>query len=103
MNNIARRDLVFEAQFCGIKLGNLDWNQRKYLKVYGFSDGLYNSDDRSTYIRVSTKSVSVFNEFWNGTKIPDIKVNKLAHHLLLFFHIPVKDWGFFLSIKMLEY
>ncbi|XP_052073689.1 von Willebrand factor D and EGF domain-containing protein-like isoform X2 [Mytilus californianus] len=74
MNNIARRDLVFEAQFCGIKLGNLDWNQTKYLKVYGFSDGLYNSEDRSTYIRVSTKSVSVFNEFWKDIKIPDIKV-----------------------------
>ncbi|XP_063420083.1 von Willebrand factor D and EGF domain-containing protein-like [Mytilus trossulus] len=74
MNNIARRDLVFEAQFCGIKFGNLDWNQTKYLKVYGFSDGLYNSEDRSTYIRVSTKSVSVFNEFWKDIKIPDIKV-----------------------------
>lgn len=78
MNNIARRDLVFEAQFCGIKIGNLDWNQTKYLKVFGFSDSLYNFEDRSTYIRVSTKSVSVFNEFWNNIKIPDIKVIRKA-------------------------
>jgi hypothetical protein len=38
VNNIVGRDVVFKAEFCGIKLSTLDWNETKYLKVYGFSD-----------------------------------------------------------------
>ncbi|XP_052074524.1 mucin-5B-like [Mytilus californianus] len=77
LNNIAKRDIVFEAEFCGIKLGNLDWNETKYLQVYGSSDGLYNHQGRSTFIRISTKSISAFNEIWKDVKIPEIKVTVL--------------------------
>lgn len=77
LNSIAKRDIVFEAEFCGIKLGNLDWNETKYLQVYGSSDGIYNHQGRSTFIRISTKSVSPFNEIWRDIKIPEIKVYML--------------------------
>ncbi|CAC5411168.1 unnamed protein product [Mytilus coruscus] len=73
-NNIATKDIIFKAQFCGIKFGATDWQEEKKLKVYGFSDGLYNSGDRSTYIRLSTSAVSAFNEMWQNVQIPNIKV-----------------------------
>ena len=38
INKIASKDATFKPQFCGIKLSTLDWNDTKYLKVYGFSD-----------------------------------------------------------------
>jgi hypothetical protein len=57
VNNIVSKDVVFKAEFCGIKLSTLDWNETKYLKVYGFSDGIYNQQDRSTYIQLSTTTV----------------------------------------------
>ncbi|VDI79905.1 Hypothetical predicted protein [Mytilus galloprovincialis] len=76
-NNIAIKDIIFKAQFCGIKLRATDWQEEKKLEVYGFSDGLYNSGDRSTYIRLSTSAVSAFNEMWQNVQIPDIKVKVL--------------------------
>jgi hypothetical protein len=42
VNNIISKDVVFKAEFCGIKLSTVDWNEPKYLQVYGFSDGIYN-------------------------------------------------------------
>jgi hypothetical protein len=47
MKNIISKDVVFKAEFCGIKLSTVDWNEPKYLQVYGFSDGIYNQQDRS--------------------------------------------------------
>jgi hypothetical protein len=41
VNNIVSRDVVFKAEFCGITLSSLVWNETNYLKVYGFSDGMY--------------------------------------------------------------
>ncbi|XP_052075063.1 von Willebrand factor D and EGF domain-containing protein-like [Mytilus californianus] len=76
-NNIAIKDIIFKAQFCGIKFGATDWQEEKKLEVYGFSDGLYNSGYRSTYIRLSTSAVSAFNEMWQNVQIPDIKVKVL--------------------------
>lgn len=73
-NNIALKDIIFKAQFCGIKIGITDWQDEQKLEVYGFSDGLYNSKLRSTYIRLSTSAVSPFNEIWQGVLIQDIKV-----------------------------
>lgn len=75
-NNMVNRNVVFKAQFCGIRLGNLDWNETKTLQVYGFSDGLYNSYNRYTYIRLSAPSVSTFNNIWQNVNIPQIRVNK---------------------------
>lgn len=73
-NNIAIKDIIFKAQFCGIKLRATDWQEEKKLEVYGFSEGLYNSGDRSTYIKLSTSAVSAFNEMWQNVQIPDIEV-----------------------------
>ncbi|XP_052075062.1 von Willebrand factor D and EGF domain-containing protein-like [Mytilus californianus] len=82
-NNIAIKDIIFKAQFCGIKFGATDWQEVKKLEVYGFSDGLYNSGDRSTYIRLSTSAVSAFNEMWQNVQIPDIKVKVLDKDALM--------------------
>ncbi|CAC5411150.1 unnamed protein product [Mytilus coruscus] len=76
-NNIAIEYIIFKAQFCGIKFGATDWQEVKKLEVYGFSDGLYNSGDRSTYIRLSTSAVSAINEMWQNVQIPDIKFTVL--------------------------
>ncbi|CAC5411154.1 unnamed protein product [Mytilus coruscus] len=76
-NNIAIKDIIIKAQFCGIKFGATDWQEEKKLEVYGCSDGLYNSGDRSTYIRFSTSAVSAFNEMWQNVHIPDIQVKVL--------------------------
>ncbi|CAC5411147.1 unnamed protein product [Mytilus coruscus] len=61
-NNIAIKDIIFKTQFCGIKFGATDWQQEKKLELYGFSDGLYNSGKRSTYIRLSTSAVNVVDK-----------------------------------------
>ena len=74
LNNIASKDVVFKAEFCGIKLSTVDWNEAKYLKVYGFSDGIYNQQDRSTYIHLSTTTTTL-NDIWKDIQIPDIKVH----------------------------
>jgi hypothetical protein len=74
VNNIVSRDVVFKAEFCGIKLSTLVWNETNYLKVYGFSDGMYNQQDRSTYLQLSTTTVTTLNDIWKDIQIPDIKV-----------------------------
>ncbi|CAC5411161.1 unnamed protein product [Mytilus coruscus] len=82
-NNIAMKDIIFKAEFCGIKFGNTDWQEEKKLEVYGFSNGLYNVKDRSTYIKLSTSSVSTFNEMWQDFKIPDIKMTVIDSDITL--------------------
>lgn len=74
VNNIASKDIVFKTQFCGIKLSTNDWKDEKYLEVFGFSDGLYNAKGRSTFIRISTPSLSFLNEHWKNIHVPDVKV-----------------------------
>ena len=74
VNNIVSEDVVFKAEFCGIKLSAFDWNETKYLTVYGFSDGIYNQEDRSTYIQLSTTNTTTINDIWKNIQIPDIKV-----------------------------
>ena len=74
VNNIISKDVVFKAEFCGIKLSTVDWNEPKYLQVYGFSDGIYNQQDRSTYIQLSTTTITTLNDIWKDIHIPDIKV-----------------------------
>ena len=74
VNNIISKDVVFKAEFCGIKLSTVDWNEPKYLQVYGFSDGIYNQQERSTYIQLSTTTITTLNDIWKDLQIPDIKV-----------------------------
>lgn len=73
-NGLAKKDILFKSQFCGIKLGSSDWQKNTFLQVYGFSDGLYNFQARTTYIRLSVTSVSMFNDLWMNLQVPDIKV-----------------------------
>jgi hypothetical protein len=47
-------------------------NEPKYLQVYGFSDGIYNQQDRSTYIHLSTTTTATPNDTWKDIQIPDI-------------------------------
>ena len=75
INNIASKYVVFKADFCGIKLSTLDWNETKYLKVYGSSDEIYNQEDRSTYIQLSTTTTGItLGGIWKNIQIPHIKV-----------------------------
>ncbi|XP_052075060.1 von Willebrand factor D and EGF domain-containing protein-like isoform X2 [Mytilus californianus] len=82
-NNIAMKDIIFKAQFCGITFGASDWQDEKTLEVYGISDGLYNSKFRAAYVRLSTSTVSTLNEMWQSVKIPDIKVTVIDKDITL--------------------
>ncbi|CAG2244723.1 unnamed protein product [Mytilus edulis] len=83
LNNIVSRDVVFRSQFCGINIGTNDWQVTQTLDVYGFSDGIYNFKDRSTSIRISTGTISTFNDIWKNINIPDIKVTVLDKDTVL--------------------
>lgn len=74
-NNIVKRDIVFEAQFCGISIQSLHWNSEKKMRVYGVSDSMYNFKDRSSVLKISSSAVSELNEIWRDLQVPDIKVN----------------------------
>ncbi|XP_076111119.1 von Willebrand factor D and EGF domain-containing protein-like isoform X1 [Mytilus galloprovincialis] len=73
-NSVVKRNIVFKSQFCGIRLGSLDWHDPRTVQVYGYSDGLYNLQDRRTYIRLSAPSASPFNDIWRNVNIPSIEV-----------------------------
>ncbi|XP_063435756.1 von Willebrand factor D and EGF domain-containing protein-like [Mytilus trossulus] len=82
-NNDSSRNIIFNREFCGIRVSSLDWEDTKSLQVYGFIDGLYNYRDRVTYIRISTSSTSTPNEIWKDVKVPDIKVKVLDKDVVL--------------------
>ncbi|XP_071168610.1 von Willebrand factor D and EGF domain-containing protein-like [Mytilus edulis] len=82
-NNDGNRNIIFNSEFCGIRVKSLDWEQNNILQVYGFIDGLYNYRDRLTYIRISTSSTSTPNEIWKDIKVPDIKVKVLDKDVVL--------------------
>lgn len=73
-NDITTKDIIFKAQFCGIKLSTTDWKEEKNVEVFGLSDGLYNTRGRSSFICASTSSVSLLNEHWHNITIPYIQV-----------------------------
>ncbi|XP_071168616.1 uncharacterized protein [Mytilus edulis] len=72
-NLYGSRNIVFKNEVCGIRMTDSGKNV-KNLEVYGFSDGLYNYRDRSTYISMYTTSVSTPNAVWQNFNIRDIKV-----------------------------
>ena len=74
VNDVTKRDVVFEAEFCGINIMSMDWTDRNTLKVFGFNDGLYNYKGRKTYIKLSTTSVSTLNDMWKNIEVPEIQV-----------------------------
>lgn len=69
-----KRDILFKADFCGIKLGNLDWMEKKTLQVYGYNDGLYNANTRYAYIKLLIPSISTYNDIWTDVDIRQIRV-----------------------------
>ncbi|CAC5375044.1 unnamed protein product [Mytilus coruscus] len=73
-NNVRKRDILFNAEFCGFRLGNLDWMEKKTLEVYGYNDGLYNVNNRYAYIKLSTSSISEYNNIWKDVDIYQIRV-----------------------------
>ncbi|XP_052063299.1 von Willebrand factor D and EGF domain-containing protein-like [Mytilus californianus] len=73
-NNVLKRDILFNAEFCGFRLGNLDWMDKKTLEVYGYNDGLYNVNNRYAYIKLSTSSISAYNNIWKDVDIYQIRV-----------------------------
>ncbi|CAC5367711.1 unnamed protein product [Mytilus coruscus] len=72
--SIAKKDIVFEAKFCGVSVKSMDWQEAKKLHVIGYSDGMYNFQDRSTIISISTSAVSDLNDIWKDVQVPDIKI-----------------------------
>lgn len=83
-NNMVKRDIVFKAEFCGIRLGNLDWMEKRTLQVYGYNDGLYNVNNRYAYIKLSSSSVSTPNTIWKDVYIRQIRVLIISCHLNVF-------------------
>ncbi|XP_071174260.1 von Willebrand factor D and EGF domain-containing protein-like [Mytilus edulis] len=77
INNVIKRDIVFKTEFCGIRVGNLDWMEKRTLQVYGYNDGMYNTNNRYAYIRLSTSSkyISTQNNIWRDVHISQIRVN----------------------------
>ncbi|XP_052090376.1 von Willebrand factor D and EGF domain-containing protein-like [Mytilus californianus] len=53
------------------------------LRVYGFSDSLYNFQDRSTILKISTSAVSDLNEIWRDVQVPDIKITVIDRDSVL--------------------
>lgn len=84
INNVIKRDIVFKTEFCGIRVGNLDWMEKRTLQVYGYNDGMYNTNNRYAYIRLSTSSkyISTQNNIWRDVHISQIRVIKNINHLL---------------------
>ncbi|XP_052090373.1 von Willebrand factor D and EGF domain-containing protein-like isoform X3 [Mytilus californianus] len=82
-NNIAKKDVVFKAQFCGISIKSLHWQNENKLRVYGFSDSMYNYQDRSTVLKISTSAVSDLNDMWKDIQVPDIKVTVIDKDSIL--------------------
>ncbi|VDI39774.1 Hypothetical predicted protein [Mytilus galloprovincialis] len=73
-NNVLKRDVLFNAEFCGFRLGNLDWTDKKSLEVYGYNDGIYNVNNRYAYIKLSTSSISAYNNIWKDVDIYRIRI-----------------------------
>ncbi|XP_076089889.1 von Willebrand factor D and EGF domain-containing protein-like [Mytilus galloprovincialis] len=73
-NKNAKKNIIFESQFCGISIKSLHWKNETILRVHGFSDSIYNFQDRSTVLKISTISVSESNHIWRDVQVLDIKV-----------------------------
>ncbi|XP_063442417.1 von Willebrand factor D and EGF domain-containing protein-like [Mytilus trossulus] len=84
INNMIKRDIVFKAESCGIRLGNLDWMEKRTLQVYGYNDGLYNVNNRYAYIKLSASSVSIPNNIWKDVYIQQIRVLIVYNYVKVF-------------------
>ncbi|OPL33711.1 hypothetical protein AM593_05942, partial [Mytilus galloprovincialis] len=73
-NGIVNRDILIKAEFCGISLGNSTGIEKKTLQVYGYNDGLYNTNNRYAYLELYTSSVSKSNAIWEDVYIEPIRV-----------------------------
>ncbi|CAG2211168.1 unnamed protein product [Mytilus edulis] len=97
INNVIKRDIVFKTEFCGIRVGNLDWMEKRTLQVYGYNDGMYNINNRYAYLRLSTSSkyISTQNNIWR-----DVQINQITVQLYCYSRseiMSVNFWGTFLE------
>lgn len=81
-NEITDSGLVFENHLCGIAFSYDNWNETKYLQLYGAVDNKINIKDRIVFLRlynplISNANASLF--MWRNIVLPDVKV------LILFF------------------
>ncbi|XP_076093421.1 uncharacterized protein LOC143064464 [Mytilus galloprovincialis] len=82
-SNIVKADIVFEAQFCGLSIKSLNWENETILRVHGLSDSIYNFHDRSTILKISTLAVSESNYIWRDVQVPDIMVTVIDKDYVL--------------------
>ncbi|XP_076109588.1 uncharacterized protein LOC143078620 [Mytilus galloprovincialis] len=77
INGIVNRDILIKAEFCGINLSNSTWMEKKTLQVYGYNDGLYNTNNRFADIHLYTSSNSKYHAIWEDVYIEPIRVHAL--------------------------
>ena len=68
--------MVFKTQDCGVTFSTNNWEMPVDLIVTGYIDNVYNTDDRTTHIRLMIKANSStgLSGVWDTVNIPDIQV-----------------------------
>lgn len=76
VNTISSGSMVFEAQECGITFSTINWMVPVNLRVKGYIDNIYNSDNRKSYIRLLTEGTSSTDPsgVWDTVNIPEVEV-----------------------------
>ncbi|VDI62118.1 Hypothetical predicted protein, partial [Mytilus galloprovincialis] len=76
VNNIRKGSMVFETQDCGVTFSTTNWMLPVTLTVKGYIDNIYNSDNRKSYIRLTTDDGSATDPSgtWNTVNLPEIQV-----------------------------
>lgn len=67
----------FTSQYCGIHFNHLDWKTKKYIEVWGESDGIINDGFRLSFIRLYNPDNLKPAEdiaYWENIHLPDVKV-----------------------------
>ena len=77
LNNIQAESMIFNTQECGVTFSNNNWEMPVNLIVTGYVDNVYNSDDRTSHIRLKIKANSStgLSGVWDTVNIPDIQVS----------------------------
>ncbi|CAC5389963.1 unnamed protein product [Mytilus coruscus] len=76
-NGIKDDGLKFTSQYCGIHFNHLDWKTKKYIEVWGISDGIINDGVRLSVLRLynpDNLKPSKSLQYWKNIHLPDIKV-----------------------------
>lgn len=76
-NGIKDDGLKFTSKYCGIHFNHLDWKTKKYIEVWGISDGMINIGNRFSVLRLynpDNLKPSKSLQYWTNIHLPDIKV-----------------------------